>query len=249
MLRQGALDAVIVGNEVPADPALRSGLPDPTGRGGCVLAHARRRCRSTTCVTVGSDLARRRPDPSSDLVRMFRAAEAAEPGTSSARPGVRSMRRRSLARFSLVLRYAAEQTLAACAPCRLRSFGRAAPQRTICEARMRAQSVLPTTPGVGQSKARLQGMPSREIARRLEPQPRHDQGLSLRLRRHHQGNLLFERPRRPEALFSESELMELGAVWNGRHWVGPSPQHRGDALRDLTTSRTTPAPTTRRKNS
>jgi len=69
-------------------------------------------------------------------------------------------------------------------------------------------------------KARLQGVPSQEIARHL--------GLSYHTVRTHLGksggvrkgqyhlNALTAR-----ALFTERELVELGAVWSGRSWVGP----------------------------
>jgi hypothetical protein len=77
-------------------------------------------------------------------------------------------------------------------------------------------------------KARLQGMPSREIARRLERSPDTIKGYlggcGATIKGIYYLNALVA-----EALFSESELMELGAVWNGRHWVGPGRNTRGDA--------------------
>lgn len=109
MLRQGALDAVIVGNEVPADPALRTVFPDPTA-----AADAFWRTHGVVPInhmlTMGSDLARRRPDLVRDLVRMFRAAEAAEPGTSKRAPYAVDATALTGA-LQLVLRYAAEQYL------------------------------------------------------------------------------------------------------------------------------------------
>jgi len=69
-------------------------------------------------------------------------------------------------------------------------------------------------------KARLQGMTSDKIARHL--------GLSHHTVRTHLGksgavregqyhlNALTAR-----ALFTDRELVELGAVWTGRSWVGP----------------------------
>lgn len=77
-------------------------------------------------------------------------------------------------------------------------------------------------------KARLQGMPSREIARRLERS--HDTikgylgscGATIK-------GTYYLNALAAEALFSESELMQLGAVWNGRCWVGPGRIPRGDA--------------------
>jgi hypothetical protein len=69
-------------------------------------------------------------------------------------------------------------------------------------------------------KARLQGMSSGEIARCLD---RSQHTIKTYLGscggmsdgRYHL-NALAAR-----ALFSEDELVELGAVWNGRNWVGP----------------------------
>ena len=43
MLRDGELDAVIVGNEVPDDPSLRTGVPRSRSVGRSVLAAARLR--------------------------------------------------------------------------------------------------------------------------------------------------------------------------------------------------------------
>jgi len=69
-------------------------------------------------------------------------------------------------------------------------------------------------------KARLQGMPNHKIARHL--------GLSYHTVRNHLGNSGAVRRGRyhlnaltARALFTEHELLELGAVWTGRSWVGP----------------------------
>lgn len=109
MLRQGALDAVIVGNEVPADPALRTVFPDPTAsadafwrqHGVVPINHM---------LTVGSDLAASRPDLVRDLVRMFQQAEAADPGASKRTPYAVDATALNCA-LDLALRYAAEQSL------------------------------------------------------------------------------------------------------------------------------------------
>jgi hypothetical protein len=77
-------------------------------------------------------------------------------------------------------------------------------------------------------KARLQGMPSREIARRLERS--HDTikgylgscGATIK-------GTYYLNALAAEALFSENELTALGAVWNGRCWVGPGRIPRGGA--------------------
>jgi hypothetical protein len=70
-------------------------------------------------------------------------------------------------------------------------------------------------------KARLQGMPSREIAQRLGRS--HDtikgylSGCGGMAEGTYHLNALVAK-----ALFTEQELIELGAVWNGRCWVSPS---------------------------
>jgi hypothetical protein len=69
-------------------------------------------------------------------------------------------------------------------------------------------------------KARLQGMPSREIAQRLDRSHETIKGYLGNCGGTIQGtyhlNVLAAK-----ALFTEQELLELGAVWNGRCWVGP----------------------------
>jgi 4,5-dihydroxyphthalate decarboxylase len=109
MLRQGAIDAVIVGNDLPADPTLRTVFPDPTaagqafwrGHGIVPINHM---------VTVGSDLAESRPDLVGDLVRMFREAAAADPDTAKRLPY--AVDAASLApALALALRYAGQQGL------------------------------------------------------------------------------------------------------------------------------------------
>ena len=108
MLRQGALDAVIVGNDVPADPTLRTVFPDPAA-----AADAFWRRHSVIPINhmliVGSDLAERRPDLVRELIGMFDAAAGAAPGTCKAAYAVDAPAlRRAL---QLALRYAAEQGL------------------------------------------------------------------------------------------------------------------------------------------
>ena len=106
MLRAGELDAVIVGNDVPDDPGLRTVFPDPAAAG-----EAFRRRHDFVPVnhllTVRRDLAGRRPDLVGELVRMFRDAAAAAPrgdalpmGRAALQPAV-----------DLALRYSAAQGL------------------------------------------------------------------------------------------------------------------------------------------
>jgi len=68
-------------------------------------------------------------------------------------------------------------------------------------------------------KARLQGLPSREIAQLLGRS--HDTikgylgscGATIK-------GTYYLNALAAEALFAQNELRELGAVWNGRCWVG-----------------------------
>ena len=106
---QGELDAVIVGNDVPDDPTLRTVISRPQAdaeafwetHGFVPLNHL---------VAVRTEIAQRRPDVVLELVRMFRAAKAAEPGTSKrARYALDATALTGA--LQLVLRYAAEQHL------------------------------------------------------------------------------------------------------------------------------------------
>src|SRR3954454_12829032 len=75
MLRQGDVDAVIVGNDVPDDPALRTVFSDPAES---AEAFWREHCFVPVnhMVTVRRDLARSRPDLIVELMRLFLAAKA-----------------------------------------------------------------------------------------------------------------------------------------------------------------------------
>jgi 4,5-dihydroxyphthalate decarboxylase len=108
MLRQGALDAVIVGNDVPADPTLRTVFPDPAAAAD---AFWRRHgvIPINHMLIVGSDLAERRPDLVRELIGMFDAAASAAPGTCKAAYKVDAPALSCA--LQLALRYAAEQGL------------------------------------------------------------------------------------------------------------------------------------------
>jgi hypothetical protein len=79
-------------------------------------------------------------------------------------------------------------------------------------------------------KAHLQGLPSREIAQTLNRSPDTIKGYLGRCGHKVEGtyhlNALIAK-----ALFSESELLALGAVWNGRCWVGHGPTGPSEAPR------------------
>lgn len=86
LLRQGAVDAVIVGNDVPDDPAFRTLFPDP--------AAASARFQATHgfmpvnhLITVPTPLAEAEPALMAELIRLFqRARDAAAPGGNPAPP-------------------------------------------------------------------------------------------------------------------------------------------------------------------
>ena len=104
MLRAGDLDAVIVGNDMPDDPGLRSVFPDPAAAGE-VFRRRHGFVPVNHLLTVRRDLAERRPELVGELVRMFRAAaapgaEALPMGRAALQPAV-----------DLALRYSAEQGL------------------------------------------------------------------------------------------------------------------------------------------
>jgi 4,5-dihydroxyphthalate decarboxylase len=109
MLRHGALDAVIVGNDVPDDPALRTVFPDPTASG---QAFWRKHgvVPINHMVTVSSDLAGHRPDLVRALVRMFREAQAADAGIAKDATYATDAAALTCA-LELAVRYAAEQGL------------------------------------------------------------------------------------------------------------------------------------------
>jgi len=109
MLRHGALDAVIVGNDVPDDPALRTVFSDPTASG---QAFWRKHgvVPINHMVTVSSDLAGHRPDLVRDLVRMFREAQAADAGIAEGATYATDAAALTGA-LELAVRYAAEQGL------------------------------------------------------------------------------------------------------------------------------------------
>ena len=84
-------------------------------------------------------------------------------------------------------------------------------------------------------KARLQGLPSREIAETLDRSPDTIKGYLGRCGhkvegRYHLNALIAK------AQFSEQELLALGAVWNGRCWVGHG-RNRSELSRSSATRR------------
>jgi 4,5-dihydroxyphthalate decarboxylase len=103
MLREGELDAVIVGNELPDDPAVRTVFADPDRAAEAFWA--------AHLVTVQQELAESRPDLVRELVRLFRDAKAAALPLSGARDPYLFGRAALQPAIDLALRYAHEQGL------------------------------------------------------------------------------------------------------------------------------------------
>ena len=92
MLRQGEVDAVIAGNDMPDDPGLRTVFPDPAEAGRAFQAQYGL-IPPNHLLTVKRELAESRPDLVAELLRMFAASFAAGGralpfGLPSVRPGV-----------------------------------------------------------------------------------------------------------------------------------------------------------------
>jgi 4,5-dihydroxyphthalate decarboxylase len=107
MLREGRLDAVIVGNDIPADPAFRTVFPDPAKAGE---AFFRRHgfVPVNHLVTVRSEIVGRRPQLARDLVSLFREATAPASRDKIAFPATRKALNPALA---LAARYCLQQGL------------------------------------------------------------------------------------------------------------------------------------------
>ncbi|MDJ0391169.1 ABC transporter substrate-binding protein [Roseomonas sp. E05] len=102
MLRAGELDAVIVGNDMPEDPALRTVFPDPAAAAEAFWQR-HHLVPVNHMLTVTRDLAERRPELVAEVVRLARAAAApVPPGAPGAPPASRAALRPVL---ELALRY------------------------------------------------------------------------------------------------------------------------------------------------
>lgn len=111
MLRAGELDAVVVGNDVPDDPGLRTVFPDPAAAGAAFL---RRHglVPVNHLVVVRRELAEGHPELVAELLRLFRDAKAAAGGSRDG--GVDPLPAGCLAlrpALELASRYAFEQGL------------------------------------------------------------------------------------------------------------------------------------------
>jgi 4,5-dihydroxyphthalate decarboxylase len=83
MLHQGELDAVIVGNEVPEDPGLRTVFPDPVRAGG-VFRRKHGFVPVNHLLVVRQELAESRPDLVAELFRMVKSSAELAPSPSMA---------------------------------------------------------------------------------------------------------------------------------------------------------------------
>ena len=110
MLRARELDAVIVGNDVPDDPALCTVFPDPSAaadafwsRHGFVpINHM---------IVIKNEIAEQQPELALELCRMFAAAKAAAPASSNDRDRAPMGRAAVEPSVALALRYAMAQGL------------------------------------------------------------------------------------------------------------------------------------------
>jgi len=109
MLRAGDLGAVIVGNDVPDDPAFRTVFPDPSAAADAFWAK-RGFVPINHMIVVRSEIAEEQPEIARELCRMFAAAKAAGPPPTG-RDLAPSGRAAVEPSIQLAVRYAAEQGL------------------------------------------------------------------------------------------------------------------------------------------
>ncbi|MBO1073244.1 ABC transporter substrate-binding protein [Roseomonas marmotae] len=108
MLREGALDAVIVGNDLPDDPGLRTVYADPDAA-SAAFWQRHRIVPANHVLTVSRDLAEQRPELVAELLRMMRqAASTLPPGAYGPLPASRAEMRPVL---ELALRYMDQQDM------------------------------------------------------------------------------------------------------------------------------------------
>ena len=110
MLRDGDLDAVIVGNDVPDDLTLRPVFPDPAASAEAFWRR-HRLVPVNHLVTVRRDLAERHPELISELLTMFRNAKDMASAPSDGHDPLPIGRAALEPAIGLALRYTAEQDL------------------------------------------------------------------------------------------------------------------------------------------
>jgi 4,5-dihydroxyphthalate decarboxylase len=108
MLRAGELDAAIVGNDAPDDPAFRTVFPDPAAAAEAFWQR-HQLVPVNHMVTVTRELAQSRPDLVKELLRMLRASAApVSPGDRGPPPSSRAELRPVI---ELALRYMTQQEM------------------------------------------------------------------------------------------------------------------------------------------
>jgi 4,5-dihydroxyphthalate decarboxylase len=110
MLRAREVDAIIVGNDPPADPAFRAVFADPKAAADVFWAR-HHLVPINHLVTVRQSLAEERPDLIRDLIDMFGRAKAALPEQTDGRDRLPIGRAAVAPAVALALRYAAEQQM------------------------------------------------------------------------------------------------------------------------------------------
>jgi 4,5-dihydroxyphthalate decarboxylase len=110
MLREGELDAVIVGNDVPDAADLRTVFPDPAAA-AAAFWEKHRFMPINHMIVVKGEIARERPDAVAELARLFAAAKAASPPPPSGRDPAPMGRAAVEASVAMALRLAEAQGL------------------------------------------------------------------------------------------------------------------------------------------
>jgi 4,5-dihydroxyphthalate decarboxylase len=110
MLRNKEFDAIIVGNDVPNDPAFKTVFPDPDASAD-VFWRKHRFIPVNHMLTVRREIALERPDVIRELVRLFREAKAVAPPAADGRDPLVFGRAALEAPLRLALRYTREQGL------------------------------------------------------------------------------------------------------------------------------------------
>jgi 4,5-dihydroxyphthalate decarboxylase len=110
MLRERELDAVIVGNDVPDDPQLRTVFPDPAAAAEAFWAE-HRFVPINHMIVVRREIAMDRPDAIRELCRLFAASKAAAAPQPAGRDRAPMGREAVEPSVALALRLAGEQGL------------------------------------------------------------------------------------------------------------------------------------------
>jgi 4,5-dihydroxyphthalate decarboxylase len=110
MLRERDLDAVIVGNDVPDDPAFSTVFPNPSAAADAFWAK-HRFVPINHMIVVKSEIAEEQPEIARELCRMFAAAKAAAPPPPGGRDRAPIGRAAVEPSMALAMRYAAAQGL------------------------------------------------------------------------------------------------------------------------------------------